>query len=335
MRRVDPSITLIASGKMLENTFLRGEMRATHVGDLQPLYGSDVDWTGGLLAHCWGNFDGIAEHWYAQPNRRFDLERARGLPPDAPTDDAWVKVDMTQLEWARYAGDVIKRKAEEWNGYQQRFPAMRDKKTFLSIDEYAYFGGGRGGGPTLKLALAYGMLFNEMLRHIDFLTMSAHTMGVSTLDYNSTGAVLNTTGLLFKMYGDHFFGSIPVAVSGNSPQPAFKTPLGGDQPTTSSGSPTYPLDIFAAITPDHKYLNLAVVNALDSVQNFELKVTGSRVNGASKLWQLRGDSVDAANHVGQPAAVEIKETAIADVPQTVSVAPISVSVYRFPIAQAQ
>ena len=179
------------------------------------------------------------------------------------------------------------------------------------------------------------MLFNEMLRHTDFLTMSAHTMGVSTLDYNSTGAVLNTTGLLFKMYGDHFFGSIPVAVSGNSPQPAFKTPLGGDQPTTSSGSPTYPLDIFAAITPEHKYLNLAVVNALDSVQNFELKVTGSRVNGASKLWQLTGDSVDAANHVGQPAAVEIKETAIADVPQTVSVAPISVSVYRFPIAQAQ
>jgi alpha-L-arabinofuranosidase len=121
-------------------------------------------------------------------------------------------------------------------GYQQRFPAMRDQKIFLSVDEYAYFGGGRGGGPNLKLALVYGMLFNEMLRHTDFLTTSAHTMGVSTLDYNSTDAVFNTTGLLFNMYGDHFVGSIPVAVSGNSPQPIAKVPRGGDKPKRSSGS---------------------------------------------------------------------------------------------------
>ena len=122
-----------------------------------------------------------------------------------------MKTDQTLLEFARYAGDVIRRKAEEWQGYQQRFPAMLDKKIFLSIDEYAYFGGGRGTGPNLKVALAYGMLFDEMLRHTDFLTMTAHTMGVSTLDYNSTAATMNTTGLIFKMYGDHFVGSIPVA----------------------------------------------------------------------------------------------------------------------------
>ncbi|MFL6447759.1 MAG: alpha-N-arabinofuranosidase [Bryobacteraceae bacterium] len=336
MRKVDPSITLIASAKMLENTFLKGELRAKYAGNLQPLYGSDVDWTGGILAHCWGNFDGIAEHWYEQPGRYFDLKRARSLPPDAPTDDAWVKVDTTQLEWARHAGDVVRRKAEEWEGYQQRFPAMRDKKIFLSIDEYAYFGGGRGGGPNLKLALAYGMLFNEMLRHTDFLTTSAHTMGVSTLDYNSTGAVLNTTGLLFKMYGDHFIGSIPVAVSGNSPQPSAKIPLAGDQPKTSSGSPTYPLDVFAALTPDHKYLTLAVVNATDSAQNLDVNVSGTRLGvGPCKLWQLTGASVDAANRVGEPPAVEMKETAVHDVPKTISVAPISVNVYQFPAAQAQ
>jgi hypothetical protein len=73
----------------------------------------------------------------------------------------------------------------------------------LSIDEYAY----SGVAANLKLALAYGMVFNEMLRYTDFLKISAFTMGVSTLDYNATGAVYNTTGLLFKMYGDHL-GSI-------------------------------------------------------------------------------------------------------------------------------
>jgi alpha-N-arabinofuranosidase len=332
MRKVDPSITLIASGEMLEDMNLKGEMRAKYVGNLQPLFGTDVDWTGGLLAHCWGNFDGIAEHWYAQGGRHFDLDRAKSLPPDAPTDNAYVKVDQTPLEWARYAANVVHRKAEEWQGYQQRFPAMLDKKIFLSIDEYAYFGGGFGRGVNLKLALAYGMVFNEMLRHTDFLTMSAHTMGVSTLDYNSTAATFNTTGLLFKLYGEHFVpGSVPVAVSGNSPQPAPKYPIGGDQPKTNSGSPTYPLDMFAALTPDHKFLTLAVVNATESERKFKLDVAGAQLGGPSTLWRMTGKDLEAADHVGEPPQVIVKEIPIGEATGQFSVAPISVNIYSFAV----
>src|SRR6185503_618754 len=127
--------------------------------------------------------------------------------------------------------------------------------------------------PDVKMALAYGMILNEMLRHTDFLRMSAHTMGVSTLDYTPTAAVLNTTGLVYKLYGDSFVpGSIPVALTGNSPQPAPEYSVGGDQPETNSGSPTYPLDMFASLTPDHKYLTLAVVNATEKEQSFDLSV---------------------------------------------------------------
>jgi alpha-N-arabinofuranosidase len=334
MRKVDPSITLIASGLMMEDMNLKGEMRAKYVGNLQPLFGTDDDWTGGLLAHCWGNFDGIAEHWYAQGDRHFDLERAKSLPPDEPTDHAYVKVDQTPLEWARYAANVVHRKAEEWQGYQQRFPAMLDKKIFLSIDEYAYFGGGFGRGVNLKLALAYGMIFNEMLRHTDFLEFSAHTMGVSTLDYNPTSTTFNATGLLFKLYGDHFVGSIPVAVSGNSPQPAPKYPVGGDQPKTNSGSPTYPLDMVAALSADRKFLTLAVVNATESVQRLDLNVAGVRLAGESTLWRMTGKDLDAANRVGQEPQVEVKEIPMEDVPATLSVAPISVDIYRFPVVEA-
>jgi alpha-N-arabinofuranosidase len=333
MRKVDSSITLIASGEMLEDMNLKGEMRTKYVGNLQPLYGTDADWTGGLLAHCWGNFDGIAEHWYAQPGRHFDLEHAKSLAPEAPTDSGYVKVDQTPLEFARYAGNVVRRKAEEWEGYQQRFPAMRDKKIFLSIDEYAYFGGGRGMGPNLKLALAYAMIFNEMLRHTDFLTFSAHTMGVSTIDYNPTSATMNTNGLLFKLYGEHFVGSIPVSLSGNSPQPEPKYPVGGDQPKTNSGSPTYPLDMFAALTADRKFLNVAVVNATEAEQRFDLNVAGVRIAGPFTFWQLTGESLDAADRVGQAPEVEVKETAIGDTPHSLTVAPISVNIYRFPVAQ--
>ncbi len=333
MRKVDPSITLLASGSMLEDMDLRGEARAKHEGDLQALYGTEADWTGGLLAHSWGNFDGITQHWYAQPGRRFDPERAKSLPPDASNDEAYVKVDQTLLEYARYPADVVHLKAQEWQGYQQRFPAMLSKKTFLSIDEYAYFGGGFGRSADLKQALAYGMIFNEMLRHTDFLTMSAHTMGVSTMDYNSTASTLNTLGLLFQMYGEHFVGSVPVALSGNSPQPAPKYAIGGDQPETNSGSPTYPLDMFAALTPDHKFLTLAVVNATESEQKFDLSATGTRLEGPSTLWRMTGKSLEAANRVGQEPQVEVQKVSLGDVPQTISVAPISINIYQFPVAK--
>lgn len=334
MRKVDPSITLIASAKMLEPMFLKGEMRAKYVHDISPLFGSDVDWTGGILKNCWGTFSGIAEHWYEQPGRHFDVQRAKNLPPDAPTDDAWVKYDPTTLEFARQAGDVIRRKAEEWEGYQHRFPAMVPNKIFLSIDEYAYFGGGRRSGPNLKLALAYGMLFDEMMRHTDFLTMSAHTMGTSTLDITPTASTLNTIGLTFKLY-HQFVGTIPVAVTGSSPQPPTDNQRYADEPKNSSGSPTYPLDMFAALTADHKYLNLAVVNATASEQKFDLNVTGRRLDGNAMLWRLAGTDLDAANRAGQEPQVETKETPIDTVSGTIPVAPISVNVYRFPLAPAQ
>ena len=334
MRAVDPSITLIASGLMLEDWFLTGENRAKHAGNLGPLYGSDVDWTGGFLKECWGNFDGIAQHWYGQPGRHLDVDHERNLPLDAPTDDAYVKVDQSLLEFARYPANLVHGQAEEWQGYQQRFPAMAGKKIFLSIDEYAYFGGGFGRPTTLKQSLAYGLIFNEMLRHTDILTMAAHTTGVSTIDFNRTSATMNTLGLTFKMYSDHFVGAIPVAVSGNSPQPAPKYPPGGDEPKTSSGSPTYPLDIFAALSADRKFLIVSVVNATDSAQNLGLNVSGIRLAGPSTLWQLTGSTLDATDRVGQPPQVEIKETSIGSTPGTISVAPISVNIYRFPVAPA-
>ncbi|HEY1806651.1 MAG TPA: alpha-N-arabinofuranosidase [Terracidiphilus sp.] len=349
MRAVDPSITLIASGLMLEDWYLTGEKRAKYAGNLGPLYGSDVDWTGGFLKDAWGNFDGISQHWYGQPGRHLDIDKVRNLPLDAATDDGYVKVDQTLLQFARYPADLVHEEAEEWQGYQQRFPAMigRDgtgsdatdksgtgKNIFLSIDEYAYFGGGFGRAVTLKQALAYGMIFNEMLRHTDFLTMAAHTTGVSTIDFNRTAATMNVLGLTFKLYADNFVGAIPVALSGNSPQPAPRFPPGGDQPKTSSGSATYPLDMFAALSPDKKSLIVSVVNATDSAQTFDLNVGGIRLAGTSMLWQLTANSLDAADRVGQPPQVEVKEIPGAGTPGTISVAPISVNVYRFALAPA-
>jgi alpha-L-arabinofuranosidase len=127
------------------------------------------------------------------------------------------------------------------------------------------------------------MVFNEMLRESDFLHMTAFTMGVSTLDFNQTAATLNTNGLLFKLYGEHLgAGSVPVTVTGNSPQPAPTQHIVGDLPRTSAGSPTYPLDMAAALSADRKYLTLAVVNATDSEQKFDLNISGARLAEAQR-----------------------------------------------------
>ena len=50
--------------------------------------------------------------------------------------------------------------------------------------------------------------------------MAALTFATATLTSNRTEAVLNPTGLLFKMYRDHF-GDIPVEVAGIRRSPSL------------------------------------------------------------------------------------------------------------------
>ena len=115
--------------------------------------------------------------------------------------------------------------------------------------------------------------------------------------------------------------------------PSRKYPPAPDQPKVSSGSPTYPLDVFAALTPDHKYLTVAVVNATDSEQKLDLNVTGTQVAGPSTQWLLTGKSLEAVDRLGQAPEVEVKEIRSAVRRSSLTVAPISINVYRFPVAR--
>jgi alpha-N-arabinofuranosidase len=89
----------------------------------------------------------------------------------------------------------------------------------------------------------------------------------------------------------------------------------------------------AALSPDHKALTLAVVNATDSEQNFDLNVSSARLDGNARVWQMTGKDLDAADHLGQPVQVEVKEAAIGEAPTRLSVPPNSVNIYRFDVAR--
>ena len=68
-----------------------------------------------------------------------------------------------------------------------------------------------------------------MFRHSELFQMDALTFATALMSENRTAAILNPTGSLFKMGRDRF-GTIPVEVTGDSPQPKPAFPPGGEQP---------------------------------------------------------------------------------------------------------
>jgi alpha-N-arabinofuranosidase len=109
------------------------------------------------------------------------------------------------------------------------------------------------------------------------------------------------------MYRKHF-GTIPLEISGSSPQPAPKWPAGGDQPSVTSGSPTYPLDLSAALSADGGTLTVAAINATADAQDLDINLTGFAPASRGRLWRLTGPGLDASNHVGQPPQVTVTES---------------------------
>ena len=331
MRAVDSSITILASGAMPDEMTVTGNARMA-TGKVIGEVGTDADWTGGLFSKCWGTFDAVTEHWYARSGTRFDLNIGQHDPYSGgttmPSRYGYVPVKQSLIEWARVPSNRVRVKAEEWAQYEKLFPAIQDKKIVLSIDEWAYT-----GTPTdLKLALAYAMVLQEMFRHTHFIKMSAFTMGVSTINFNATESSFNTTGLMFKLYRDHF-GTVPVEVSGNSPQPAPKWPVGGEQPAISPGSPTYPLDISAAFTSDHKFFTVAIVNPTEGPQSVNLQLQGVQLLGEAKMWQMTGPNPEATNVLAKAPEVEVRENVLSSAPEILQVAPVSITVYQFAISQ--
>jgi alpha-N-arabinofuranosidase len=217
-------------------------------------------------------------------------------------------------------------KALEWDIYQQRFPAMKDKHIFLSMDEFAY----TGAPVNLKLALAYSMVLQEMLRHTEFMKMGAFTTGVSTMDITPTASVLNSTGELFRLYGEHFgTGTVPLAVDGNSPQREPKYPVGYSHPEVRAGSPTYPLDVIAGLSPDRRTLRIAIVNPTFKPQTASITLEGIVTHGSGQVWRLTGKGLDANNKVGQLPGVTIRQSKVPELARALTSPPVSTSIYEF------
>ena len=229
MRRVDPTIKLIASGAMPDEMTVTLQGKRLD-GNVLTAYGSKADFTGGMFAKCLDNMDMISEHAYCTNNQHFDL-----------TAGKYVVDDPTLAEWARRPANRVRAKYEAYQEYLKRIPALKAKPVPISLDEYSY----RGSPPTQfkTAARPTPCQFDETFRHTGrFPNDRFFTFATSCLSADRTQAILNPVGLVFKLYRNHF-GTIPVQVTGNSPQPKPLYPIGGDQPAVNAGSDTYPLDV--------------------------------------------------------------------------------------------
>src|SRR5581483_7562739 len=164
--------------------------------------------------------------------------------------------------------------------YERLIPALKTTPKPINLDEWAY---SRVSG--YRVVPAYAWTFNEMFRHSDVFQMAAFTFATSLLTHNGSRIMLNPAGLVFKLYRDHY-GTIPVKVTGNSPQPKPTAPPGGEQPATNAGSDTYPLDVAAAWTTDHLAVTVASVNPTETDQPLKLNLKGAKYSGAGILWRI-------------------------------------------------
>ena len=181
--------------------------------------------------------DLISEHFYSYNASTSILRRAASGAND-PNEPL--------VDWMRRPANHVRAKYEAYQDYLARIPALKTKPVPINLDEWAYSG---VPANSYKVVPAYAWTFHEMFRYSDLYQMAGFTFATSLLSANRTEAVLNPAGLLFKLYRDHF-GTIPVEVSGNSPQPPPKYPAGGEEPRVNAGSDTFPLDVVAAESSD-------------------------------------------------------------------------------------
>jgi alpha-N-arabinofuranosidase len=310
MRKVDPSIILIASGAMPDT--MTGSKEALKLGpDLVPPIMSRGDWTGQMLKHCFDNIDLISEHFYNYGNTHFSIAEGKQVPNDP-------KEPIT--DWMRRPANHVRLKYEEYKEYEKVLPQLVAHPKPINLDEWAYTPNNRY--PTYP---AYAWVFHEMFRYSGLYQMAGHTFATSLLTRGERPVTLNANGLVFKIYRDHF-GSIPVEVSGNSPQPKVTDPVGGEQPAVNAGSATFPLDVAAAWTADRKTLTVALLNPTDTEQSLRLNIAGASLAGKGTLWRLAPDG----NDIQKPSITSAPVDAI---PDSLTLPRYSINIYELAAKQ--
>ena len=310
----DPTIKLVASGATIYET---GTTARHHRKPLQmklPIeYLSQDDWTGTLLKNSLENIDYMAEHIYTYYNGYFDEEK-----------QDWVAVRDSLEEIIRRTPNRIKGMIEAYEEYRERIPGVKEKITPFWVDEWV-----AGQGMGLRGTLGVAAALNEYFRHSEYIMMGAYTGFSGLYRHDEANAVISSRGILFKLYIERY-GTIPVKISGNSPQKELIGTVGVDIPKEISGSPTYPLDIAAALDERNSKLMISIVNPTATEQSINLKYDGATPRNDVKIYTLSSTNVTDENSFTSPDIIKVKEST-ARFSNTIKVQPFSITLYEINI----
>ena len=341
MRKVDPTIEVIASGATPEEAswcYIENRQLGTFQGRetvSEPLpfaFGSSQDWTGALLATSADHIDFLGEHFYGYPNLVID-----------PATLQFVLSDEPMALKVRRLSNRVQFKFEAWEEYLRRYPSLKDKDIRFAFDEWSPRNRGVGGAPApvshpMLNPLTNALVYHEFFRHSDKVGLAVATGGMGALANDSHGDAigLRLEGLVMKVLHDHFAGALPVAVGGDSPQIPTKGTVGIDNSARPSGSPTYPLDVFAAPDADRTKMAVSVVNPTETPQECDLILAGVQASGPARVYQVTAPAGAAPAPAGPwgpfsgPPAT-MAESSLPEAPRRIIVPPASLTVYAFEV----
>jgi alpha-N-arabinofuranosidase len=247
-------------------------------------------WTVGMLNHATDSMDAISEHFYVR---------------DKPDVAAHVR-QMT---------DNVRRIADAHRKYRKEIPAAEKKPLPVALDEWNYWYGPDLYGEIgtryfLKDGLGVAAALHEYARQSDMYVMANYAQTVNVIGAiktSKTAAEFETTGLVLKLYRQHF-GSVPLS-----------TKIGG------------PLDAMAALSKDGKTLTVGIVNPTKQQLEIPLNLKGVTITGQGRRFEITGSDPMVYNEPGKPARVCIAEKPVAGLSGKVAVAAYSVTLYALAV----
>jgi alpha-N-arabinofuranosidase len=248
-------------------------------------------WSEQMLTTCADHMSLISEHLYCQD-----------------TDDV---VGHTGQIAAR-----IREIAAAHREYRKNIPNLAGKDIRIAQDEWNYWYGGYEYGELgtryfLQDGLGVAIGLHEFFRNSDLFFMANYAQTVNVIGAiktTKTEAEFETTGLVMKLYRERF-GTTPVQIEGDFA----------------------PLDIVSALSSDGNTLTIAIVNPTEQPRPLALKLEQGNLANLGLRWTLTGPDKWSHNTPGKARQVDIKQTTITDAPNTMNLAPLSITLYALPL----
>jgi alpha-N-arabinofuranosidase len=236
------------------------------------------------------------------------------------SEHVYCKEKQETIEHSKQLSQEIIRKATAHRKYRKEIPELAGKDIRIAMDEWNfwygdYIYGELGVRYHLKDALGVAIGLHEYFRNSDIYFMANYAQTVNVIGCiktNRTAAAFETTGLVLKMYRNHF-GTIPVEV-GESPKP---------------------LDVSVALTEDGKKLTVGVVNPARREITLPITFKNVKITGSGKLFLIAGDDPQAYNQPGEKPKIEIVEKPVSGISDTLVLPQLSASLYVLDVQQQQ